>query len=149
MPDERLYFNIPTESWEQAAQGRIKWRCLINKGAAQFELKRICEAERKRIERKARVNDSSSDSAQSEFTCSIWHRQFRAKIGLHSHQAIKEHTITLEHLTSGLKMVFVSTERRTITEVIQHSANVKCFNACLQCNFSLCCLIGVLTICLL
>ena len=26
-------FNIPTESWEQAAQDRTKWRCLINKGA--------------------------------------------------------------------------------------------------------------------
>ena len=27
-------FNIPTESWEQAAQDRTKWRCLINKGAS-------------------------------------------------------------------------------------------------------------------
>ena len=26
-------FNIPTESWEQTAQERTKWRCLINKGA--------------------------------------------------------------------------------------------------------------------
>ena len=34
-------FNIPTESWEQAAQGRTKWRCLINNGAAQLELKEI------------------------------------------------------------------------------------------------------------
>ena len=25
-------FNIPTESWEQAALDRTKWRCLINKG---------------------------------------------------------------------------------------------------------------------
>ena len=41
-------FNIPTESWEQAAQDRTKWRCLINKGASQFEAKGICEAERKR-----------------------------------------------------------------------------------------------------
>ena len=24
-------FNIPTESWEQAAQDRAKWRCLIRK----------------------------------------------------------------------------------------------------------------------
>ena len=29
-------FNIPTESWEQAAQDRTKWCCLINKGASQF-----------------------------------------------------------------------------------------------------------------
>ena len=45
--------NIPTESWEQAAQDRTKWRCLINKDASHFEAKRICEAERKRKERKA------------------------------------------------------------------------------------------------
>ena len=37
--------NIPTESWEQAAQDRTKWRCLINKGASHFEAKGICEAE--------------------------------------------------------------------------------------------------------
>ena len=80
-------FNIPTEFWEQAAQDRTKWRFLINKGASQFEAKRICEAERKRKERKARAKGPpSSDSAQSEFTCSICNRQFRAKIGLYSHQ---------------------------------------------------------------
>ena len=89
-------FNIPTESWEQAAQDRTMWRCLINKGAAQFESKRICEAERKRKERRARAKDSTSDPAQSEFTCSICNRQFRAKIG---YTAINEHTITHEHLT--------------------------------------------------
>ena len=64
-------FNIPTASWEQAAQDRTKWRCLINKGAAQFESKIICEAERKRKEWKARAKDLPSDSAQYEFTCSI------------------------------------------------------------------------------
>ena len=79
-------FNIPTESWEQAAQDRTKWRCLITKGASQFEAKRICEVLRKRKERKARAKGPSSDSAQSEFTCSICNRQFRAKIGLYSHQ---------------------------------------------------------------
>ena len=34
--------------------------CLINKGASQFEEKRICEAERKRKERKARAKEPSS-----------------------------------------------------------------------------------------
>ena len=38
---------IPTEPWKQAAQDRTTWRCLINKGATQFEAKRIREAERK------------------------------------------------------------------------------------------------------
>ena len=51
-------FNIPTESWEQAAKVQTKWRCLIDKGAAQFEVKRICEAERKRKEKKARAKRS-------------------------------------------------------------------------------------------
>ena len=78
-------FNIPTESWEQAAQDRTKWRCLISKGASQFEAKRICEAEKKHKEMKARAKGPLSDSAESEFTCSIGNRQFRAKIGLYSH----------------------------------------------------------------
>ena len=91
-------FNIQTESWEQAAQDRTKWRCLINKGASQFEAKRICEAERKRKERKARAKGPSSDSAQSEFTCSICNRQFRAKIGLYSHQRTHKHTYTHKRL---------------------------------------------------
>ena len=89
-------FNIPTESWEQAAQDRTKWRCLINKGATQFESKKICEAERKLKERKARAKDSPSDSAQSECICSICNPQFRVKIGLHSHQ--RTHNHTHEHL---------------------------------------------------
>ena len=85
-------FNIPTESWEQAAQDQTKWRCLIDKGASQFEAKRICEAERKRKERKARAKGPSSHSAQSEFTCSICNQQLRAKIGLYSHQRTHKHT---------------------------------------------------------
>ena len=88
-------FNFPIESWEQAAQDRTKWRCLINKGASQFEEKRICEAERKRKERKARAKEPSSVSAQSEFTCSICNRQFRAKI---AYTAINKHTNTHKRL---------------------------------------------------
>ena len=79
-------FNIPTESWEQAAQDRTKWRCLNNKGASQFEAKRICEADRKSKERKARAKGASSDSAQSEFTCSICNRQFRANQRTYKHR---------------------------------------------------------------
>ena len=44
-------FDIPIGSWEQTAQGRSKGRGLINKGAALYKKKRICEAERKRRER--------------------------------------------------------------------------------------------------
>ena len=57
-------FNIPADSWEQAAQHRTKC-CFINKGAAQFQSKRICDAERKRKERKARAKGPSSGSIQS------------------------------------------------------------------------------------
>ena len=40
-------FNIPTESWEQIAQDRTKWRGLIRRGAGEYEAKRISEAEQK------------------------------------------------------------------------------------------------------
>ena len=50
-------FNIPTKSREQTLQDRAKWRCLISKGAAQYEAKRVCAATRKRQESEARVKD--------------------------------------------------------------------------------------------
>ena len=58
-------FNIQTESWKQAAQDRTKWRCLINKGASQSETNRICEAERKRKERKPRDHHQTRHSPNS------------------------------------------------------------------------------------
>ena len=61
-------FDIPIGSWEQTAQERSKWRGLINKGAALHEKKRICEAERKRRERKANTNGPPADSMT--LTCS-------------------------------------------------------------------------------
>ena len=51
-------FNIRPASWEQIAQDRTKWRCLIRKGADDYEAKRVCEAEGTR---KARANGSPSD----------------------------------------------------------------------------------------
>ena len=38
-------FNLPSESWEQIAQDRTKWRGLIRRGAGEYEGKRISEAE--------------------------------------------------------------------------------------------------------
>ena len=86
-------FEIPMGSWEQTAQERSKWRGLINKGAALYEKKRICEAERKRKERKAKTNVPPSDSMT--LTCSTCNRQFRARIGLVSHQRTHQHTSAL------------------------------------------------------
>ena len=85
-------FDIPIGSWEQTAQERSKWRGLINKGAALHEKKRICEAERKRRERKANTNGPPADSMT--LTCSTCNRQFRARIGLVSHQRTHQHTRT-------------------------------------------------------
>ena len=86
-------FEIPMGSWEQTAQERSKWRGLINKGAVLYEEKRICEAERKRRERKAKTNVPPADSMT--LTCSTCNRQFRARIGLVSHQRTHQHTSAL------------------------------------------------------
>ena len=78
-------FNVPTESWEQIAQDRTKWRCLIKRGAGEYEAKRISEAERKCAQRKARAKASPTELSSSDLSCSICNRQFRAKIGHISH----------------------------------------------------------------
>ena len=39
-------FNISTESWEQIAQDRRKWRGLIRRGAGEYEANRISEPSR-------------------------------------------------------------------------------------------------------
>ena len=77
-------FDIPIGSWEQTNQERSKWRGLINKGAALYEKMRICEAERKRRERKANTNGPPAESMT--VACSTCNRQFRARIVLVSHQ---------------------------------------------------------------
>ena len=68
--------HVPTGTWEMTAQARSKWRDLINKRAALYEGKIICEAEGKRSERKARTNGPLADSMT--LTCSTCNRQFRA-----------------------------------------------------------------------
>ena len=83
-------FNIPIKSWEQVAQELLKWRCLINKGAAHYEEKRVFEAERKHRKCKAKTNGPPSYSLT--LTCSTRNRQFGARIGLVNHQRIHQHT---------------------------------------------------------
>ena len=78
-------FNIPTESREQIAQDRTKWRGLIKRGAGEYEAKRISEAEQKRAQRKARAKASPTELSSSDLSCYICNRQFRTKIGLISH----------------------------------------------------------------
>ena len=64
-------FNIPTESWEQIAQDRTKWRGLIRRGADEYEAKRIIEAELKHAQRKARAKASPTELSFSGLSCSI------------------------------------------------------------------------------
>ena len=62
--------NIPTESWEQIAQDRAKWRGLIS-SVSEYEAKRISEAEQKRAQRKARAKASPTELSCSALCCSI------------------------------------------------------------------------------
>ena len=80
-------FDIPMGSWGQTANQRG----LMNKGAALYE--RICEAERKRRERKAKTTGPLADSMT--LTGSTCNRQFIARIGQVSHQRTYLHTRTL------------------------------------------------------
>lgn len=84
-------FSIPTESWEQIAQDRAKWRGLIRKGASEYEAKRIREAEQKRTQRKARAKASPTELSSSSLCCSICKSQLRARIGLISHLRTHKH----------------------------------------------------------
>ena len=61
-------FDIPTESGEQIAQDRRKWRGLIKRGAGEYEAKRISEAEQKRAQRKARAKASSTELSSSDLS---------------------------------------------------------------------------------
>ena len=61
---------------------------------------RICEAERKRRERKANTHGPPADSMI--LTCSTCNRQFRARIGLVSHQTVHQRTRTYSRNNDGL-----------------------------------------------
>ena len=89
-----------------------QWRGLINKGATLYEGKRIGEAERKRRERKAKTNGPPADSVT--LTCSTCNLQFRARIGLVSHQRTHLHM----NLIHEIMTVFLISERRTTITVL-------------------------------
>ena len=59
-------FNIPTQSWEQIAQDRAKWRGFIRRGASEYEAKRISEAGQKRAQRKARDKASPTEASVAQ-----------------------------------------------------------------------------------
>ena len=74
--------NITTESWEQIAQDRAKWRRLMRRGAGEYKAKRISEAEQKRAQRKARAKASPTELSSPDLSSSTCKRQFSTKIGL-------------------------------------------------------------------
>ena len=78
-------FNIPTESWEKIAQDRAKWRGLTRRGASEYGVKQISEAEQKRAQHKARAKASLTELSCSDLCCSICNRQLRARTGLINH----------------------------------------------------------------
>ena len=74
-------FNIPTESWEQIAQDRAKWRGLIRRGASEYEAKRISKA------------SGNVHSAKPE----LWHQQ----------QSCLALTFVVPSATDSLELEFV------------------------------------------
>ena len=101
MPDERLSkkilygdlqvgkrFHGGQKNRYKDAYDRAKWRGLIRRGAGEYEAKRITEAEQKRAQRKAKAKAPPTELSSSDLSCSIFKRQFRAKIGLISHLRI-------------------------------------------------------------
>ena len=58
--------------------GLSKVAGLIRRGASEYEAKRICEAEQKRAQRKARAKASPTELSCSDL-CSICNRRFRAR----------------------------------------------------------------------
>ena len=116
-------FNIPTESWEQAEQDQTKWCCLIRKGTAEYEAKRICEAERKRKEHKSRTKELSSELLHSEFTCSICNRQFTAQPSTNTQSYMNTYYL-------GFKIVFlIRDEKHLVMSAIKKIAHK---HACIQ-----------------
>ena len=85
-------FNIPTESWEQAAQDRPKWRCALTK-----ELHNLNQRESVKLKGSAKKGKQEPmDHHQTRHSPNshalFCNSQFRAKIGLHSHQRTHKHT---------------------------------------------------------
>ena len=102
-------FNIPTESWEQIAQDRAKWRGLIRRDAGEYEAKRISKPEQKCAQRKARAKTSPTELSSSDLFCTVCNRQFELRL---VSSAVSEHT---NNNTSCicLGLVIVSNDKRT------------------------------------
>ena len=106
-------FNIPTESWEQIAQDRTKWRGLIKRGAGEYEAKKKSAKPSRNVHsgkpelRHHQQSFLPQTSLVLSATCSL-------ELTLVS-SAILEHTHN-NTLHSSLGFVIVSNDRRTRIE---------------------------------
>ena len=78
-------FNIPTESWEQIAQDRTKWRGLKKAELVNTKQKESAKPSRNVHSGKAELRHHQQSFLPQTSLFSICNRQFRAKIGLISH----------------------------------------------------------------
>ena len=77
---------IDPDTWESFAQNRPSWRHQSRSGTIAFEQERINNAVTKRVKRKDRqANPTTDTTADQTFICPICNRSCRAQIGLNSH----------------------------------------------------------------
>ena len=98
-------FEIPMGSWEQTAQEQSNQQ---RSSSLSIYKKRICEAERKRRELKAKTNGPPADAMT--LTHSTCNRQFRARIW----PSQSSNNSPNMNLNQEIMMVFLIKERRTI-----------------------------------
>ena len=77
------------------------------KAAARYEVKRICEAERKRKERKERANGSTSGVYLLFLQPTVLSKHWLKQPPMNTHSRMNTYY-------SGSKMVFLNSERRTL-----------------------------------
>ena len=85
MPDERFPKIILCGELHVGNAHMVARRSGTRRGAGEYEAKGTSEAEQKRAQRKTRAKASPTAFSSSNLSCSIYNRQFRAKIDLISH----------------------------------------------------------------
>ena len=75
-------FGTTTNTWEQAARERSKYRAFLHSGAM---LAKATRAERVKEKRRCRKDRTSPEAGDPALTCPHCGRQFTAQIGLFAH----------------------------------------------------------------
>ena len=110
-------FNIPTESWEQIAQVRRKWRGLIRRGAGEYKAKRISEAEQKRAQRKGLIRRGGGEYEAKRISEAEQKRaQRKARAKRHQQSFLPQTSLVLS-ATGSLELRLVS------SAILEHTNN--------------------------